>query len=76
MATPNSVARFLASDTGRWLRVGAGLGLLTTGLRRGGAGGALTAVIALVPLAAGTFDYCVISFLLGGPLRGEEIREG
>ncbi len=76
MISTKSTAQFLASDTGRWLRIGAGVGLIISGWRRGGAGGTLTALIGLVPLSAGAFDFCLISFLFGGPLWGQEIREG
>ncbi len=76
MISPKSVSRFLASDRGRWVRIGAGLGLVASGWRRGGAGGLAMALVGLVPLTCGAFDLCLISFLLGGPLRGQEIREG
>jgi len=32
-------------------------------------------VAGLVPLAAGAFDWCLISALLGGPISGARIRE-
>jgi uncharacterized membrane protein len=76
MNSLQSVARFLASDMGRWIRVAAGAGLMVSGIRRGGAGGAVAAAVGLVPLAAGALDYCLISYLFGGPLRGEDIRRG
>lgn len=66
---------FMASPTGRALRVAVGVALLVVGLVvLGGAGGIILAVVALVPLLAGLFDVCVISRLVGGPLQGADIR--
>jgi len=67
-------ARFVNSPAGRVLRVVVGLGLIAWGysLRATNAGLALM-VVGLVPLAAGTFNWCVISALLGGPLDGARV---
>ncbi len=73
---PRSLARFLASDAGRLVRVGGGLGLMSLGWRRGGLGGAVLALVGLIPLTCGVTDRCLISYLLGGPIKGQEIREG
>jgi len=67
-------AQFITSDTGRVLRVGAGLALLGAGLRRGGRQGLATAAVGLVPLSAGAFDLCLLSPLFGGPLTGAAVR--
>lgn len=67
--------RFMVSPAGRALRVAVGLGLLTSGLaRRRTAGGKATAVLALVPLAAGAFDVCAVGPLLGAPFAGPAAR--
>lgn len=76
MSSLDRVQSFLASSAGRWLRIGAGLALVATGVRRGGPGGAILASVGLVPFTCGVLDYCLISYLLGGPLRGVEIRRG
>ena len=76
IASRNSLARFLASGTGRWLRIGAGLALISSGWRRGGSAGIFMAMVGLVPLSCGALDLCLLSFLFGGPLKGQEIREG
>lgn len=71
----DSFVRFMVSPAGRAARVGAGLGLLAWGLsRRDTTAGKTTAALALVPLAAGTFDVCVLGPLLGAPLDGAAAR--
>ncbi|MFO1183534.1 MAG: DUF2892 domain-containing protein [Bauldia sp.] len=69
-------AQFLASMSGRVLRALAGIALIAVGaaFRDTGWGLALVAV-GLVPLAAGVFDVCLLSPLLGGPLSGAHIRK-
>lgn len=69
------IAQFLAGAAGRFTRIVAGLALIGTGiaLRDTGAGIALM-VVGVVPLAAGLLDVCLLSPLLGGPLRGAAIR--
>jgi hypothetical protein len=66
---------FLASSTGRWVRIAAGVVLVAVGLLAvGGTAGAIVAVIGLVPLLAGMFDVCLIAPLFGAPLSGQRIR--
>ncbi|OZC01405.1 YgaP family membrane protein [Rubricoccus marinus] len=73
--TAPSFVRFMVSPSGRALRVVAGLGLFTWGLsRRETPGGKATAALSLVPLAAGSFDVCVLGPLLGAPLDGDAAR--
>ncbi len=69
------LARFLASPSGRLLRIVSGLVLLILGRRMSGIAGVLVATVGIVPLAAGSFDFCLVSRLVGGPLSGKEIRE-
>ena len=64
--------KFVASTTGRIVRVVAGLGLIAWGLL--GGGGLVPAIIGLVPLAAGMFDWCVFAPLFGAPFKGCDIR--
>jgi len=74
MSSFYQIRGFLASSAGRWVRIGAGLVMVAGGVRRGGPGGAVLALVGLVPFICGVLDYCLISYLAGGPLRGEEIR--
>ena len=65
----------IGSQPGRLLRVVAGVGIITAGLRRGGKGGRVLAAAGLVPLAAGAADVCVLGPLVHGPLQGESFRQ-
>jgi hypothetical protein len=67
-------ARFINSPVGRLVRIIAGVVLVGWGLmQRGTSTGIILMVVGLVPLAAGTFDLCLISALLGGPVSGARI---
>ena len=68
--------RFLASPIGRMVRVVAGLALIAVSLLwlRGMAGWIL-AVVGLVPLLAGSLDYCVFAPLFGLPFGGVQLRQ-
>ena len=71
----DSFVRFMVSPAGRATRVAAGLGLLASGIaRRHSAGGKATAALALVPLAAGALDACVLGPALGVSLDGDAAR--
>jgi len=71
----NPFIKFLASTSGRILRIVAGIALVAWGiLGLGGAGGIIIAVVGAVPLLAGLFDVCVFAPLFGNPFRGAEIR--
>ncbi len=73
----NPLVSFLASGNGRIVRVVAGLALVALGLLGlHGAAGMLIAVVGLVPLVAGIFDFCVFAPLFGMPLSGSKIRAG
>jgi hypothetical protein len=41
-----------------------------------GTGGIILAVVGLVPLLAGLFDFCVFAPLFGAPMSGPKIRAG
>ncbi|MFN2227489.1 MAG: DUF2892 domain-containing protein [Anaerolineae bacterium] len=72
----NGLFRFLASSTGRVVRAVAGLVLILVGLLAvGGVGGWILAIVGLVPLAAGLFDFCVFAPLFGLPFVGPRLRE-
>ncbi len=71
----NPIIKFLASKTGRIIRVLAGVALVVWGLLGlSGTAGIIVAVIGLVPLLAGLFDVCVFAPLFGNPFKGPEIR--
>lgn len=73
----NPFVSFLASSTGRIVRVVAGVILVAWGwFGLAGATGAIVALIGLVPLFAGIFDFCVFAPLFGAPLSGTKIRAG
>ncbi len=69
------VGQFLASGAGRAVRVAAGLVLIGLGLGVIEAPvGTVMAIVGLVPLSAGAADVCIVSALIGGPFRGQDIR--
>ena len=68
------VVGFLASRTGRWLRIVTGAGMVLGGLASGSSRGALVALAGLGPLIAGTLDLVLVAPLFGLPMRGEELR--
>ena len=73
----NPLIFIIASITGRIVRIVAGLALVIWGwVGLSGTTGAIVAVIGLVPLAAGVFDFCVFAPLFGAPLNGTKIRAG
>jgi hypothetical protein len=73
----NPFVKFMASTTGRIVRIVAGLALIGWGLLGlGGTTGLIVAIVGLVPLAAGVFDFCVFAPLFGNPLSGRKIRSG
>lgn len=68
-------ARFVNSPAGRLARIVVGLALVGWGFtERGSASGIVLMVVGLIPLAAGIFDWCLISALLGGPISGRSVR--
>jgi len=68
-------AKFMSSWTGRILRIVAGVALILIGLMAvQGTGGIILAVIGLVPLVAGIFNFCVFAPLFGGPFQAKDIH--
>ena len=68
------IAKFMASTVGRVGRVIFGLILIALGVGYfGGVGGWILAVIGLVPIAAGVFNVCLLSPLLGAPFSGAKL---
>jgi len=67
-------ARFINTGVGRVARVVAGLALIAVGYtQRDAAWGLLVMLLGVAPLAAGAFNWCLISALLGGPLDGDKV---
>ncbi len=69
-------AKFINSPAGRIARLVVGFVLIVWGYTQLNTGmGIVLIIIGLVPLAAGAFDLCLISALLGGPISGARIRK-
>lgn len=67
---------FMTSNRGRMMRVIAGLVLMSVGLLVVKETlGMILALIALVPIAGGLFDFCLVGVLMGYPFRGAQARE-
>ena len=65
---------FMASKAGRITRIIAGIALITWGLfGLSSTTGYVVAVIGVVPLVAGLFDFCLFAPLFGAPLSGPKI---
>lgn len=69
--------RWLVTPAGRVLRAVAGLFLLFLAFstRNSFTSVALYAVVGLLSLIGGVFDLSFLSAVMGGPLRGAELRE-
>ena len=65
-----SFARFMAGPVGRGVRILAGGILVVVGLAIGGTAGVVTALIGVLPIAAGLFNVCVLGPLFGAPFSG------
>jgi hypothetical protein len=64
---------FMRSGAGRGARIAAGAVIIIVGLAAvGGAAGVVIAVIGLVPLLAGVFNFCLFAPLFGMDLKGEK----
>jgi hypothetical protein len=73
----NSVLKFLASGTGRIVRIVVGAVLIIAGILVNPTWlGIILVIIGLVPLLAGIFDVCVFAPLFKLPFSGKKIRAG
>ena len=71
----SAFAQFMSSPAGRIFRVVVGLMLIAWGYTiRQQTTGTVLMVVGLLPLLAGALDVCVLSALLGGPLKGADVR--
>ena len=67
--------KFMSSTAGRITRIVAGIVLILVGLLvLHGVGGIILAIVGLVPLLAGLFDFCVFAPLFGAPFEGPKVR--
>lgn len=70
------LVKFMTSGMGRGARIVLGLVILSVGLWVvQGTLGTIMAVFGLIPLSGGLFDFCLIGFAMGYPLKGEEARK-
>ena len=73
---PNAFACFMASTTGRVLRIALGLALIAYGWsRQGTTAGIVLMVVGIVPILAGVFNVCLIAPIIGAPFSGRAARE-
>lgn len=73
----NPFVSFMASTSGRLVRIVAGIALIAWGvLGLSGTTGIIVAVVGAVPLLAGLLDFCIFAPLFGCPLSGAKIRAG
>ena len=73
----NPFVKWMASSAGRITRVLAGIVLVALALLViHGVAGWIVAIVGLVPLLAGLFDFCVFAPLFGAPMSGPKIRAG
>jgi hypothetical protein len=64
---------FMRSSAGRGARIVAGIAIIVVGLAVvKGTAGVVIAVIGLVPLAAGVFNFCLFAPLFGMDLMGRK----
>ncbi len=67
---------FMTSNAGRAVRVVLGLVIMSLGLFVvQGTVGTIMAVVGLVPLSGGVFDFCLIGAAMGYPLKGVDARK-
>ena len=68
--------KFMTSGMGRAARVVLGIIIMLLGLIVvQGTVGTIMAVVALIPIAGGLFDFCLAGFVLGYPLKGAQARK-
>jgi hypothetical protein len=73
----NPFVSFMASTAGRVLRAVVGIVLVYVGwVTMGGTAGIILALVGLVMIAAGVFDFCLFAPLFGNPFSGKKIRAG
>jgi hypothetical protein len=66
--------QFMASTAGRVTRGVIGIALIVAGVLVGGVGGWVLGAFGVVLLAAGLFDFCVITGVIDNIWSGREVR--
>lgn len=68
--------KFMTGGAGRAARIVLGLVIMSLGqfVLRGILGTILT-VVAFIPVAGGVFDFCLVGFAMGYPLKGTDARQ-
>lgn len=66
-------AKFMATTSGRVIRVIGGSALLWWGYNMGGAAGIIIMVIGAIPFLAGSFNFCPIAPFIHVPFSGKKI---
>ncbi|BDT85940.1 DUF2892 domain-containing protein [Nocardia cyriacigeorgica] len=65
------IVEFMRSTAGRLARIAAGIVVIAAGLLLvGGTAGIVVAIIGLVPIAAGVFNFCLLGPVFGVDLQG------
>ncbi|MBZ0307723.1 MAG: DUF2892 domain-containing protein [Anaerolineae bacterium] len=66
----------MTSNRGRMVRVVVGIILMSIGLTViKDTAGTVLALIALIPIAGGMLDFCLVGVVMGYPFRGTKARE-
>lgn len=64
-------AKMMATPAGRLIRIIAGIALTLAGLLAvEGTGGLILAVMGMLPILAGVFNFCAIAPIIGAPFSG------
>ena len=71
---PTPFGQFMASTAGRVTRGVVGIALIVAGLLVGGVGGWVRGGFGVVLLAAGLFDFCIITGLIDNIWSGRKVR--
>lgn len=70
------IVKFMTSGMGRGARIALGFVIILVGLFLvQGTIGTIMAVVAIIPIAGGLFDFCLLGLALGYPLNGAEARK-
>ncbi len=69
-------AKFMAGSVGRGVRIIAGMALIALGLLViKDTAGIIVAVIGVLPILAGVFNFCMIAPLIGAPFSGKTAQK-
>lgn len=66
---------FMRSTAGRTARAVAGLVIIGAGIAIGGTVGVIVAILGVVPLAAGVFNFCLAGPIFGVDLMGHKLAK-